>query len=105
METIYALWRGVGVLCETLLLTYLLWKKLPPAHNRRSRLILCVAGMLSLCVSNTTNGLVSESALHGGLGLPRIRSIVAVHKGIFNLRRENGLFTVEILLPVLEEEA
>ena len=69
METIYALWRGVGVLCETLLLTYLLWKKLPPAHNRRSRLILCVAGMLSLCVSNTTNGLVSESALHGGLCL------------------------------------
>ena len=77
-----------------------------PEPKRQIKLIFKrKAGMLSLCVSNTTNGLVPESALHGGLGLPRIRSIVAVHKGIFNLRRENGLFTVEILLPVLEEEA
>ena len=61
------------------------------------------ARMLSLCVSNTTDGLVPEEALSGGLGLPRIRSIVAAHNGIFNLRRENGLFTVDLLLPAIEE--
>ena len=61
------------------------------------------ARMLGLCVSNTTDGLVQEEALSGGLGLPRIRSIVAAHNGIFSLRRENGLFTVDLLLPTVEE--
>jgi sensor histidine kinase regulating citrate/malate metabolism len=61
------------------------------------------ARMLSLCVSNTTDGLVPEESLSGGLGLPRIRSIVAAHNGICSLRRENGLFTADLLLPTVEE--
>lgn len=75
-----------------------------PAAKREIKIIFKrKAQMLSLCVSNTTNGLVPEEALSGGLGLPRIRSIVAAHNGVFNLRRENGLFTVDLLLPVAEE--
>ena len=75
-----------------------------PAAKREIKIIFKrKAQMLSLCVSNTTDGLVPEEALSGGLGLPRIRSIVAAHNGVFNLRRENGLFTVDLLLPVAEE--
>ena len=78
--------------------------KLPAAKREIKIIFKRKAQMLSLCVSNTTDGLVAEDALSGGLGLPRIRSIVAAHNGIINLRRENGLFTVDLLLPAAEEE-
>ena len=45
METIYALWRGVGVLCETLLVVWLLWNRLPPARKQRSRTVLGAVGL------------------------------------------------------------
>lgn len=78
--------------------------KLPAAKREIKIIFKRKAQMLSLCVSNTTDGLVAEDALSDGLGLPRIRSIVAAHNGLFNLRRENGLFTVDLLLPAAEEE-
>jgi len=72
------------------------------------RRILCItlrrkASMLSINITNSTVGKVSENALSGGLGLPRIRSIVDKCDGLFRLHPEEGTMVAEVLLPMLEE--
>ena len=61
------------------------------------------ASMLNISVTNSTNGTVPEKALSGGLGLPRIRSIVDKCDGLFRLRPEDGTMAAEVLLPITEE--
>lgn len=61
------------------------------------------ASMLNISVTNSTNGTVPEKALSGGLGLPRIRSIVDKCDGLFRLRPEDGTMVAEVLLPITEE--
>lgn len=60
------------------------------------------ADMLNIRIANSTNGLVPQEALQGGLGIPRIRSIVERHDGVCAFKPENGSFTVDILIPVTE---
>lgn len=63
------------------------------------------ASMLSINITNSTTGKVSEKALSGGLGLPRIRGIIEKYEGLFRLRPEEGTMVAEVLLPILEEDA
>ena len=59
--------------------------------------------MLNISITNSTNGTVPEKALSGGLGLPRIRSMVDKCDGLFRLRPEDGTMVAEVLLPITEE--
>ena len=61
------------------------------------------ASMLNISITNSTNGTVPEKALSGGLGLPRIRSMVDKCDGLFRLRPEDGTMVAEVLLPITEE--
>ena len=61
--------------------------------------------MLSINITNSTVGKVQEKVLSGGLGLPRIRSIVEKYDGLFRLCPEEGTMVAEVLLPILEEDA
>lgn len=63
------------------------------------------ASMLSINITNSTVGKVQEKVLSGGLGLPRIRSIVEKYDGLFRLCPEEGTMVAEVLLPILEEDA
>lgn len=63
------------------------------------------AAILNITITNSTNGKVSERALTGGLGLPRIRSITDKYEGLFRLRPEEGAMAAEVLLPIAEEDA
>ena len=58
--------------------------------------------MLNIKIVNSTDGLVPPEALRGGLGIPRIRSIVERHDGVCEFKPENGSFTVDLLIPALE---
>ena len=60
------------------------------------------ADMLNIKIVNSTDGLVPPEALRGGLGIPRIRSIVERHDGVCEFKPENGSFTVDLLIPALE---
>ena len=61
------------------------------------------ASMLNISITNSTNGTVPEKALSGGLGLPRIRSMVDKCDGLFRLRPEDGTMVAEVLLSITEE--
>lgn len=64
------------------------------------------ADMFSICIVNNRALDAPEEPADGriGLGLPRIRSIVESHNGIIEIMPDKGNYTVEILLPITDEE-
>ncbi len=80
-------------------------KKVEPEKRTISITLRRKASMLSINITNSTVGKVQDKALSGGLGLPRIRSIVEKYDGLFRLRPEEGTMVAEVLLPILEEDA